>query len=150
MSRPSTSLIKVQQDVDARHDAGHDEIDAPRARRDLAMRVLVTSGYGLIGSACLARLHRDGHELVAAGRTIEEARRRAPFARWIAADFNRLTQREDWAPLLAGIEAVVNCVGVLQDGARDDVRRVQVAATVALFAACERAGARRVIHISAI
>ena len=71
------------------------------------MRVLVTGGYGLIGSACLARLHRDGHELVAAGRAIEEARRRAPFARWIAADFNRLTQREDWAPLLAGIEAVV-------------------------------------------
>jgi len=28
------------------------------------MRVLVTGAYGLIGSAVLARLHRDGHELV--------------------------------------------------------------------------------------
>ena len=34
------------------------------------MRVLVTGAYGLIGAACLARLHRDGHELVAAGRTL--------------------------------------------------------------------------------
>ena len=52
--------------------------------------------------------------------------------------------------MLQGIDAVVNCVGVLQDGARDDVRRVQVEATTALFAACERGGVRRVIHISAI
>ena len=29
----------------------------------MAMRVLVTGAYGLIGSACLARLRRDGHAL---------------------------------------------------------------------------------------
>jgi uncharacterized protein YbjT (DUF2867 family) len=114
------------------------------------MRILVTGAYGLIGSACLSRLHRDGHELTAAGRAIEEARRRAPYARWVEADFNRLTRSEDWTLLLQDIDAVVNCVGVLQDGARDDVRRVQVAATTALFAACERANVRRIVHISAI
>jgi uncharacterized protein YbjT (DUF2867 family) len=32
------------------------------------MRVLMTGAYGLIGSASLARLHRDGHDLVGAGR----------------------------------------------------------------------------------
>ena len=32
------------------------------------MRVLVTGAYGLIGAACLARLHRDGHEVIGAGR----------------------------------------------------------------------------------
>ena len=45
------------------------------------MRVLVTGAYGLIGSAVLARLHRDGHELVAAVRRIGEAARRMPYAR---------------------------------------------------------------------
>jgi uncharacterized protein YbjT (DUF2867 family) len=114
------------------------------------MRVLVTGAYGLIGAACLARLHRDGHELVAAGRSLETAQRRAPYARWIVADYDRLTRAEDWLPLIGGVDAVVNCVGVLQDGARDDVRRVQVEATTALFAACERGGVRRVVHISAI
>jgi uncharacterized protein YbjT (DUF2867 family) len=53
-------------------------------------------------------------------------------------------------PLLAGIDAVVNCVGVLQDGLHDDAHVVHVAATVALFDACVAAGIRRVVHISAI
>ena len=114
------------------------------------MRVLVTGAYGLIGSACLARLHRDRHALVGAGRSISEARRRLPYARWVAADFARLTSAQAWLPLLADIDAVVNCVGVLQDGARDDTWRVHVEATTALFEACARAGVRRVIHVSAI
>jgi uncharacterized protein YbjT (DUF2867 family) len=114
------------------------------------MRVLVTGAYGLIGSACLARLHRDGHDLVAAGRVIGTARRRFPYAQWIAADFARLTRAQDWLPLIAGIDAVVNCVGVLQDGPRDDTRAVHVDATIALFDACAQAGVRRVVHISAI
>jgi uncharacterized protein YbjT (DUF2867 family) len=115
-----------------------------------AVRVLVTGAYGLIGAACLARLHRDGHEVVAAGRDISQARLRAPFARWIEADYRRLSLAGDWLPLIEDIDAVVNCVGVLQDGARDDVQRVQATATIALFAACERAAVRKVIHISAI
>ena len=55
-----------------------------------------------------------------------------------------------WQPLLHGIDAVVNCVGVLQDGLRDDVQRVQLDGTRALFDGCVRAGVKRVIHISAI
>jgi uncharacterized protein YbjT (DUF2867 family) len=114
------------------------------------MRVLVTGAYGLIGAACLARLHRDGHEVTGAGRAIGQAARRAPFAKWIAADYRKLTLAGDWLALVEGFDAVVNCVGVLQDGMRDDVQKIHVAATSALFAACERAGVKRVVHISAI
>ena len=114
------------------------------------MRVLVTGAYGLIGSAILARLHRDGHELIAAGRTLDEARLRFPYATWIEADFTRLTTADAWRPLLANIDAVVNCVGVLQDGGRDNMQAVQVEGTCALFDACVAAGVRRVVHISAI
>lgn len=114
------------------------------------MRVLVTGAYGLIGSACLARLYREGHEVTGAGRDVRDAQRRAPYARWITTDFHRLTLAGDWLPLLKGFDAVVNCVGVLQDGMHDNVQRIQVAATTALFAACERAGIKRVVHISAI
>lgn len=113
------------------------------------MRILVTGAYGLIGSACLARLHAAGHDLVAAGRTAAP-RRRFPYAHWIAADFARLTKPERWLPLLVGIDAVVNCVGVLQDGVRDNVQRVQFDGTVALFEACVQAGVKRLVHISAI
>ena len=114
------------------------------------MHVLVTGAYGLIGSAVLARLHRDGHRLTGAGRTLAEARRRFPYAQWIEADFVRLDTPDTWRPLLVGIDAVVNCVGVLQDGAGDNVTRVQVEGTVALFDACAAAGIRHVVHVSAI
>jgi uncharacterized protein YbjT (DUF2867 family) len=114
------------------------------------MRVLVTGAYGLIGSAILARLHRDGHELTAAGRTLDEALLRFPYATWIQADFARLTSADAWRPLLKNIDAVVNCVGVLQDGGRDDMQAVQVEGTCALFDACVATGVRRVMHISAV
>ena len=42
------------------------------------MRVLVTGAYGLIGSAVLARLARDGHDLIGAGRSVAAARRAFP------------------------------------------------------------------------
>jgi uncharacterized protein YbjT (DUF2867 family) len=114
------------------------------------MRVLVTGGYGLIGSACLARLHGAGHDVAASGRSIGTARRRFAYAQWIEADFSRLRDAEAWQALLNNIDAVVNCVGVLQNGLRDDVQRVQLAGTVALFDGCVRTGVKRVVHISAM
>lgn len=114
------------------------------------MRVLVTGAYGLIGSAILARLHRDGHELIGAGRGIAAARRRFPYAQWVVADFHALVTPAQWMPLLAGVDAVVNCVGAFQHSLRDDLQRIHVAAPLALFAACAQAGVNRVVHVSAI
>ena len=90
------------------------------------MRVLITGAYGLIGAGCLERLRREGHDLVGAGRSIGQAQRRFPYARWVAADFNVLTTPASWHELLIRIDAVVNCVGALQDGARDDLERVHM------------------------
>ena len=110
----------------------------------------MTGAYGLIGSACLARLHDAGHDVVGGGRSIAAARRRFPYAQWIEADFLRLQDAAAWQPLLGNVDAVVNCVGVLQDGWRDDVQRIQEAGTVALFDGCQRAGVRRIVHVSAL
>jgi uncharacterized protein YbjT (DUF2867 family) len=113
------------------------------------MRVLVTGGYGFIGSAVLTRLHRESHELVGAGRSLTQARLRFPHVRWIHADYDQLTTPAAWLPLLREIDAVVNCVGVFQDSLRENTRRVQVEATCALFGACAQLGIRRIIHFSA-
>jgi uncharacterized protein YbjT (DUF2867 family) len=114
------------------------------------MRILVTGAYGLIGSAIVARLRQDGHLVVGAGRSLATARRQHPDIAWVAADFATLTTAERWRPLLAGVDAVVNCAGAFQRGARDDLRTVHVDAPRALFAACAAFGPRRVIQISAI
>lgn len=114
------------------------------------MRVLVTGGYGLIGSAVVARLARGSHQIRATGRDVRAAALRRGDVDWRRCDFGRMLRPEDWRELLDGVDAVVNCVGILDSGGSDTVRDVHVVATVALFNACHAAGIRRVVHFSAI
>jgi uncharacterized protein YbjT (DUF2867 family) len=111
------------------------------------MRVLLTGATGLIGSAIAARLLGGGHEVVAVARRTGPAR---PGLRWIAADMRQARMPADWAPYLEGVEAVINCAGVLQDSVSDSTAAAHAEGPAALFAACEKTGVRRVIHFSAI
>ena len=114
------------------------------------MRVLVTGANGLIGAAVVARLLAAGYRVVGVARDTARPVRSVPNAQWVEIDIARATRPEDWLPCLAGVDAVVNCAGVLQDSARDSTRGVHVDGVGALFAACERAGVRRVVQISAV
>jgi uncharacterized protein YbjT (DUF2867 family) len=114
------------------------------------VRILLTGATGFIGSAVLARLKAEGHEVLAVARRLGPAAQRLGADRWIVQDVATATLPSDWAPHLAGVDAVINCAGVLQDGGRDSTDGVHVRGAGALFAACEAAGVRRVIHLSAI
>lgn len=114
------------------------------------MRILLTGATGFIGAAVLARLQADGHEVVGLTRRAASAARRGPAARWVELDIGRATAKTDWLPHLRGIDAVVNCAGVLQDGATDSTAAVHEVGPRALYDACEMAGVRRIIQISAL
>ncbi|WP_095201486.1 SDR family oxidoreductase [Mesorhizobium carmichaelinearum] len=114
------------------------------------MNILVLGGYGLIGDAIVGRLLRDGHHVTGLGRDVGDAGRRRPAVRWIAADMSKLLAAEDWLPVVAGMDAVVNAAGALQDGPRDRLDAVHRGSVVALVAACEQAGVHRFAQISAI
>jgi uncharacterized protein YbjT (DUF2867 family) len=114
------------------------------------MKVLVLGGYGLIGDAVVGRLLRDGHHVTGLGRDILDAERRRPAVRWIAADMSKLLAAEDWLRVVAGMDVVVNAAGALQDGPRDRLDSVHRRSVLALVAACEQAGMRRFVQISAI
>ena len=114
------------------------------------MRILVTGATGFIGSAVVGRLHAEGHEVHAVARAADRAARRLQAARLVTIDIAAAGRPEDWVPHLAGIDAVVNCAGVFQDSLRDSTAGVHVQGAAALFAACEQAGVRRVIHVSAL
>src|SRR5262245_53130877 len=114
------------------------------------MRVLVIGAYGFIGSAVVARLVADGHEVVGAGRRLTVARERRPDLRWVKIDLNRVRKPEECRDCLSGIDAVVNCAGVLQDAPADSTHKVHVEGASALFAACTQAGVRKLVLISAV
>jgi uncharacterized protein YbjT (DUF2867 family) len=114
------------------------------------VRVLLTGATGLIGSAVLAGLRDQGHEVVAVVRSGAAAARLPGVTRGVALDIAEATGPADWLLHMAGVEAVVNCAGVLQDSPRDSTAGVHADGAAALFTACEQAGVRRVVHISAI
>lgn len=114
------------------------------------MAILLLGATGLIGSAVAARLAREGHEVVGVARREGVETRRVAAARWVRLDLRQVRAPVDWLPHLAGIDAVVNCAGALQDGGRDDLEAAHVRGPSALWRACEAAGVKRVIQLSAM
>lgn len=115
----------------------------------MANTVLILGASGFIGSHLAAAFARAGWRVRAGARRPEAARRLAPAHNWVSARFERLTDPDDWRPLLDGVDVVVNCVGVLQDGPGDSNRTAHVDGPAALVRAIQSSGSARLIHISA-
>ena len=114
------------------------------------MRILVTGAYGFIGSHIVTGLRSAGHEVVGCGRDMALGLRLHPDIEWIACDFNRDTSLDAWRPRVAGVDAVINCAGILQGSHRNRMEAIHKETPAALFQACAEQGPRRVIQISAL
>lgn len=99
-------------------------------------RVLLCGSRGFIGRHIAAQLRAQGHEVLESHR--------------LGIDFSRDLAPADWRPRLAGLDAVVNAVGVLRSSAARPMEAVHHRAPAALFEACAEQGLRRVIHVSAL
>lgn len=116
----------------------------------MARTVLILGASGFIGGHAAAAFARAGWSVRAGARRPDEARRLAPAYEWVSARFEDLVTAEAWNGLLENTDAVVNCVGVLQDGPGDSNRIAHVEGPRALIAAWEARGVRRLVHVSAV
>ncbi len=107
------------------------------------MNVLVCGARGFVGRAVCDALRRRGHRVI-------EGTSQGSAADAVAVDFVRDTDARTWAPRLAGVDAVVNAVGVLRDTRRRPIAAVHAHVPRALFEACAQAGVRRVVQVSAL
>ena len=114
------------------------------------MKILVTGAYGFIGSHIVAGLVAAGHQVIGCGRDVALGRRLIPHIDWIACDMNRDTDPADWTGRLEGVDVAINCAGILQASAADDIDAIHRQGPVALSVASRVAGVRRVIQISAL
>lgn len=111
--------------------------------------MLITGASGFIGSHIVAACLTAGHEVVCAVRSIAKTRERFPQCHIIECDFNRDTEASIWRPRLAGVDAVVNCVGILQSQGEHRIEAIHRDTPCALFQACEDVGVKNIIQISA-
>ena len=105
------------------------------------MKIAVIGGTGLLGSAIMADLTSRGHSVISMSRSAGVANPEE-----IRVDLNNATSPSYWLRHLDGIEAVVNCAGVLQDSPNDSSSMVHHHGIANLFTACEQLKIRRVIH----
>jgi uncharacterized protein YbjT (DUF2867 family) len=112
------------------------------------MRVLIAGATGFIGRHVAAHLHARGHAVVGISRRRAAAFDRHPEYGWIVGDLHHDLEPEIWSRKLYGFDAVVNCAGLYRENAGSSFETVHALGPVALYRACERAGVRRIVHLT--
>lgn len=112
------------------------------------MRVLLIGATGFIGSHLAVALQRRGHAVIEGRRCPSGVAANDPGV--VCADFARDHDPATWVPRLAGVEAVINAVGLFREEGDQTFQALHTEGPSALFRACVLAGVPRVIQISAL
>lgn len=110
------------------------------------MRVAVTGATGFIGSHVVARLSREGHQVVATGRNPSKVPALGNL-RGVQLRRGDLSEPATWAECLAGCDALVHVALGWGDTGLDMLRN-DTEASVRLFQAAVDAGIRRIVYTS--
>ena len=107
------------------------------------MKILICGASGFVGRHLAAALQTNGHEVIRGVR-----KPRLPTD--IAVDFGKDTDKATWLPRLKGVDVVINAVGVLRDSKQQPMALLHEKTPLALFVACQEAGIKRIVQISAL
>lgn len=107
------------------------------------MKILICGASGFVGRHLTKTMQKARHEVV-------RGVRKPSLPTDIAVDFSKDTDKAVWLPRLKGLDAVVNVVGVLRDTPEQPMLKLHEQTPLALFAACQEAGVKRIVQGSAL
>ena len=100
------------------------------------MKVLVVGATGFIGKSIYSFLKRENDEVVPSSRQ--------------DIDFSSLQDDKELVSKLKDFDVVVNAVGIIAQTKTQSFEQMHTVAPIILFDACQEAGVKKVIHISAL
>ncbi len=107
------------------------------------MKILICGATGFVGRHLTATLRAAGHTVIRGVRKYSQPDD-------IEVDFCKDTTKEAWLPKLDGIDVVINAVGVLRDSTKQPMKLLHEQTPIALFSACQEAGVKRIVQVSAL
>jgi uncharacterized protein YbjT (DUF2867 family) len=101
------------------------------------MNILLTGASGFIGRNVAAVLAQAGHQV-------------KPVSRRDGVNAGQMLAPPDWRAHLEGVDAVINCIGIIGERGAQRFAPLHTQAPIALFRACAAAGIGRVVQVSAL
>jgi len=112
--------------------------------------ILVTGGTGFVGRAVVRELARRGQEVrVLARRTDSESAKTLRHEAGCELAAGSVMDPASLAPALHGVDAVIHLVGIIFEQGEQTFERIHAQGTRNVVAACEAAGVKRLVHMSA-
>lgn len=110
--------------------------------------ICILGGTGFVGRYLVTRLYNQGYQVKLLTRHRERHREFIvmPTAKLVEANVH---DQEALAQQFAGVDAVINLVAIL-NGSEAEFRKVHVELPRKIVAACQQAGVKRLLHMSAL
>ncbi|AEG02451.1 SDR family oxidoreductase [Methylomonas methanica] len=114
------------------------------------MNILLTGATGFIGNAILRALLQQGHQVKACCRHPDSLLLDKPALTVLPIDYRQAFTPQHWLPHLTGIDAIVNCVGIIAESSDGTFDQLHRQTPIALFQAGAEIGVKKIVQISAL